>query len=126
MGAWSPSHTVGSELVERNDWFWPVRVAIPHGGLRTCQTRAVFHSRTTSVTIPLSGLRTRRRKMGKVYVSNALSPSHTVGLEHNPHARGEKAEAESPSHTVGLEPHGYPVLVDFDDDVLGRHPTRWA
>jgi len=78
----SPSHAVGLELSFLKFGFSLkfVPVAIPHGGLRT-----------------------RRRKMAKIYVSNALSPSHPVGSELLTGDLHDVMEKLSPSHTVGLE-----------------------
>ena len=81
----------------------PIRVSIPHSGLRTIY---------------------RKRPYARVEICRR-SPSHTVGSERPADGSSQVPfRSGSPSHTVGSEPmKKEPKTVKF---VFCLHPTQWA
>ncbi len=122
-GVLSPSHTVGLELKPHScRATGRVRVAIPHGGLRTGEVRITTlpTPRSPSHTV---GLEPTRRTITTQFITSHhptqwaqnilvkteeifpveqfMSPSHTVGLELSKIVDYLRDLAESLSHAVG-------------------------
>ncbi len=88
-----------------------MRVAIPHGGLRTL-LKYLVKNHHKYVAIPHGGLRTRQARAEGT--GSCRSPSHAVGLELRGLTIKKLIDVASPSHAVGLELRGLTIkkLID--------------
>ncbi len=98
-------------------------VSIPHGGLRTlsCVLRGskTNHAR---VAIPHGGLRTGIL-LGRLFLRGNVTIPHGGLRTAEPFQRTDNDHV-SPSHTVGLEHEFIPYVLTASAN--SRHPTRWA